>query len=301
MRQYGGIEAGGSKFVCVIGDGPSGIVAETRVPTTTPEETIGAVVDFFRAHAREHPVAGVGIGSFGPVDLPPDSPTYGYVTSTPKPSWSDVDLCGPIEEALQVPVVFDTDVNAAAYGEHHWVAENRAFDPLLYLTVGTGIGLGGIVHGEPLHGLVHPEAGHMVLPHDRVLDPFVGACPFHKDCWEGLASGYAIEKRWGRSAGSLPPAHPAWKLEAHYLGLGVANLIYTLSPELIVMGGGVMRHPGLIERVREVVTASLAGYLRSERLTREIERLIVVPRLGARSGVLGALALAAHQRRCRDD
>jgi fructokinase len=290
---YGGIETGGTTFTCAIGSGPNDLVVEICLPTTTPGNTVERTVDFFRSHARTHPVRAIGIGSFGPVDLDRESPTYGCITTTPKPGWSNTDLCGPIREALQVPVVLDTDVNAAAFGEYHWASGDRAVDPLLYLTVGTGIGLGAIVHGKPLHGLLHPEAGHMRVPHDSVLDPFEGACPFHGDCWEGLASGHALDKRWGRRGEDLLPDHPAWELEAHYLGLGVANLIYCFSPRRLVIGGGVMQQPGLLERVRRETQASLRGYLRSPALTEDIDRLIVQPWLGSRSGVLGALALAA--------
>jgi fructokinase len=292
MKLYGSIEAGGTKFVCVIGSGPDHIVAEARIATTTPAETIGQTIEFFRRHAQEYPVSAVGIGSFGPVDLDRSSPTYGYITTTPKPHWAQADLCGAIQRALQVPVAFDTDVNAAAFGEHHWVAENRALDPLLYLTIGTGIGLGAIVNGKPLHGLLHPEAGHMLLPHDHTLDPFEGACPFHGDCWEGLAAGPAVEKRWQQRGETLPPNHPAWQLEAHYVALAVVNLIYCFSPQRVVLGGGVMQQPGIIDRVRGEVQRSINGYLQSDRITRDIDQLIVPPGLGTRSGVLGALALA---------
>ncbi|NTU63233.1 MAG: ROK family protein, partial [Chloroflexi bacterium] len=234
MKLYGSIEAGGTKFVCVIGSGPDHIVAEARIATTTPAETIGHTIDFFQRHAPEYPISAVGIGSFGPVDLDRSSPTYGYITTTPKLHWAQADLCGVIQKALHVPVAFDTDVNAAAFGEHHWVAENRLLDPLLYLTIGTGIGLGAIVNGKPLHGLLHPEAGHMLLPHDRLRDPFEGACPFHGDCWEGLAAGPAVEKRWQQRGETLPPDHPAWQLEAHYVALAVVNLIYCFSPQRVV-------------------------------------------------------------------
>jgi fructokinase len=292
MKLYGGIEAGGTKFVCVIGSGPDDIVAEARIATTQPAETIGHTIDFFKRHARDYPVSAVGIGSFGPVDLDRASATYGYITTTPKPGWAQTDLCGALQHALQVPVAFDTDVNAAAFGEHHWVAENRLLDPLLYLTIGTGIGLGAIVNGKPLHGLLHPEAGHMLLPHDRLLDPFEGACPFHGDCWEGLAAGPAVEKRWQQRGETLPPDHPAWQLEAHYVALAVANLIYCFSPLRVVLGGGVMQQPGIIDRVRGEVQRSINGYLQSDRITRDIDQLIVPPGLGTRSGVAGAIALA---------
>jgi fructokinase len=292
MKLYGSIEAGGTKFVCVIGSGPDHIVAEARIATTTPAETIGHTIDFFKRHTPDYPLSAIGIGSFGPVDLDRDSPTYGYITTTPKPGWAQADLGGAVQRALHVPVAFDTDVNAAAFGEHHWVAENRALDPLLYLTIGTGIGMGAIVNGKPLHGLLHPEAGHMLLPHDRTLDPFEGWCPFHGDCWEGLAAGPAVEKRWQQRGETLPPDHPAWQLEAHYVALAVVNLIYCFSPQRVVLGGGVMQQPGIIDRIRGEVQRSINGYLQSERITRDIDQLIVPPGLGTRSGVLGAMALA---------
>ena len=292
MKLYGGIEAGGTKFNCVIGNGPDNIVAEARIATTTPEETIGHTIAFFQRHTAEYPISAIGIGSFGPVDLDQASATYGYITTTPKPGWAQVDLRGAIQRALPVPIGFDTDVNAAAYGEHHWLADNHALDPLLYITIGTGIGMGAIVNGQPLHGMLHPEAGHMLLPHDRTVDPFEGWCPFHGDCWEGLAAGPAIEKRWQQRGETLPPDHPAWQLEAHYVGLAVTNLIYTLAPQRVVLGGGVMQQPGIIDRVRSEVQRLINGYLQTDRITRDIDQLIVPPGLGTRSGMLGSIALA---------
>jgi fructokinase len=293
MQVYGGIEAGGTKFVCVIGTDPRNILTEERFPTTTPDETIARSVDFFTRHG--HDLAAIGIGSFGPVDLNPQSPTYGYITTTPKPGWAQVDLRGGIQRALRVPVAFDTDVNAAAFGEHYWVPDNRALDPLLYMTVGTGIGVGVMVNGQPLHGLLHPEAGHMLLPRDPQRDPFAGWCPYHGDCFEGLAAGPALAKRWGQPAETLPPDHPAWQLEAHYVALAVVNLTLVLSPQRIVIGGGVMQQAGVIEMVRREVVQLLNGYLQSDRITRDIDHFIVPPALGNRSGMLGAIALAATQ------
>ncbi len=297
MKIYGGIEAGGTKFVCMLGTDPDHVLAEERFPTTTPAETLGRAIEFFQRAAQGHKLIAIGIGSFGPVDLHAESPTYGYITTTPKPGWAQTDLCGMLHQALQVPIAFDTDVNAAAFGEHTWLPENRALDPLLYLTVGTGIGLGAIVNGQPLHGLLHPEAGHMLLPHDRTVDPFEGDCPFHGDCWEGLASGPAVEKRWNRRGETLPPDHPAWQLEARYIAYAVANLIYAFSPQRIVLGGGVMQQAGLLDRVRHEVQRIINGYLQSDRITRDIDQLIVAPGLGNRSGVLGAIALAIQTAR----
>lgn len=293
MKLYGGIEAGGTKFVCVVGSGPDNIVAEERFPTTTPDETIARSVDFFKRHGSD--LAAIGIGSFGPVDLNPQSPMYGYITTTPKPGWAQADLRGGIQRALNVPVAFDTDVNAAALGEHYWVPENRALDPLLYMTVGTGIGVGGLVNGQLLHGLLHPEAGHMRLPRDPQRDPFTGACPYHGDCFEGLACGPAMAKRWGQPAETLPADHPAWALEAHYIALAVMNLTLIVAPQRIVIGGGVTQQPGLIDNVRREVVQLLNGYLQTDRITRDINRFIVPPALGNQSGMLGAIALALRE------
>lgn len=289
---FGGIEAGGTKFVCMVARSPQDILAEARFPTTTPAEVIPCLVEFFDPFARQGSLAGVGIGSFGPVDLAAGSETYGYITTTPKAGWAHTDLCGAVRQALDVPVTMDTDVNAAAFGEQYWVAENRLVDPLLYVTVGTGIGLGAIVNGRPLHGLVHPEAGHSLIPHNWQADPFAGVCPFHGDCWEGLASGPAVAQRWGQPAENLPPDHPAWELEAAYIALALTNFIYSFSPRRIVLGGGVMNKSGLYAAVRRKVQQRSNGYLQSGAILESIDSYIVPPSLGNRSGVLGAIAMA---------
>ncbi len=291
MNLYGGIEAGGTKFVCMVGSGPEEIQAEIRFPTTSPDETIGKAIDFFKEQTRETPINGIGIGSFGPLDLDKASPTFGFITSTPKPGWAQTDFVGRIQNALNVPVTFDTDVNAAALGEFKW-GKAGAYEPFLYFTIGTGIGGGGFINGGPLHGLVHPEMGHIMLPHNREADPFPGSCPYHGDCFEGLASGGAIEKRWGIRAENLPEDHPAWELEANYLALAMMNIICTLSPRKIVLGGGVMHKENLLTRVRKKVGELLNGYVQSPAIMREINTFIVQPSLGNRSGVLGAIALA---------
>jgi fructokinase len=291
MNLYGGIEAGGTKFVCMVGSGPDEIQAEIRFPTTSPEETIGKAIDFFKEKTRESPIKGIGIGSFGPLDLDKASPTFGFITSTPKPGWAQTDFVGRIQNALDVPVTFDTDVNAAALGEFKW-GKAGAYEPFLYFTIGTGIGGGGFVNGGPLHGLVHPEMGHIMIPHDRGADPFPGSCPYHGDCFEGLASGNAIEKRWGIRAEKLPEDHPAWELEANYLALAMVNIICTLSPRKIVLGGGVMHKEILLPLVRKKVGEMLNEYVQSPAILREIDSFIVKPSLGNRSGVLGAIALA---------
>ena len=297
MALWGGIEAGGTKFVCAVGSDPEDIREETRFPTTTPEETLGKAIDFFRkVKAQGAELEAIGIGSFGPVDPDPDSPTWGYITTTPKPNWTNTDVAGAIGRALEVPVGFDTDVNAAALGEYRWGAA-RGLSSFIYLTVGTGIGGGGMVEGKLLHGLMHPEMGHLRIPHDRSADPFPGNCPFHGDCLEGLAAGPAIEARWGRRGETLPENHPAWPLEARYLAHGLVNFILTLAPQRIVIGGGVMSQPHLFELVRAEVQSLLNGYIQAPEIIDEIDAYIVPPGLGNRSGVLGAMALAERAAR----
>jgi fructokinase len=284
---YGGIEAGGTKFVCAAGTGPDDVRGWERIETRTPRETLAEVIEFF----REHPAAGLGIGSFGPLDLDLASPTYGSITTTPKDEWRNTDLAGPLREALDLPVTLDTDVNAAALGELTWGA-GRGLKNLVYLTVGTGIGGGAVVNGELLHGRTHPEMGHLLLPHDLERDPFPGCCPYHGDCWEGLASGEAMRLRWDRPAEDLPADHPAWKLEAEYLAAGIMDLVVTLSPERVVVGGGVGTAPGLLAAVREKLSMLLNDYAAFPSTTPDMNDFLVPPGLGDRSGVLGALALA---------
>lgn len=283
MDLFGAVEAGGTKFVCAVGTGPDDLHDVETIPTTTPEETLGHVVAYFAGRA----VVAVGVGSFGPVDLDPASPTWGHIMTTPKPGWSGTDVAGPLARALGVPVGFDTDVNTAALAEHRWGAA-RDVRTFLYLTVGTGIGGGGFVGGRPIHGRMHPEMGHLLLPRDPD-DAFAGVCPYHGDCWEGLASGPAIEARWGRPARTLPPDHPAWPVEARALARGLVNLILAVSPERIVLGGGVMRQGHLFALVRDEVRALLAGYLP---LPDDLASFIVPTGLAGHAGVLGALALA---------
>ena len=271
---YGGVEAGGTKWVCGIGTGPDDLHALETFPTATPAETLGRTAEFF---AQNGGVSAVGVGSFGPVDL-----HEGRITTTPKPGWANTDVVSVLHDALGVPVAFDTDVNAAALGEGRWGAA-VGLDTFCYITVGTGIGGGVIASGRLLHGLAHPEFGHMRIPHDRTRDPFEGVCPFHGDCFEGLASGSALRARWGSPAERIADPQ-AWELEAEYLALGLANVTTILSPQLIVLGGGVPKQPGLIPRVRELLAELLAGYV--------VAPDVVAPALGDRAGVLGAIELA---------
>jgi fructokinase len=290
MAVLGGIEAGGTKFVCAVGTGPNDVRAETRFPTTTPAETIGRAIEFFRQVQESESLLAVGIGSFGPLDPDPGSATFGTITTTPKRGWAGTEFAGPIGRVLGVPVGFDTDVNAAALGEQRWGAA-QGLDTFVYLTVGTGIGGGGMVNGRLIHGLVHPEMGHVRIPHDRERDPYAGACPFHGDCLEGLAAGPALEARWGQRAETLPVDHPAWALEAEYLALGLVNVICVLSPQRIIVGGGVMEQPQILPALRRRVQELLNGYVQVPIILQRIDTYIVPPALGGRAGVLGALAL----------
>jgi fructokinase len=231
------------------------------------------------------------VGSFGPLDPERRSPGYGRITTTPKPGWANTDVAGPLGEALGLPVAFDTDVNAAALGEARWGCA-QGLENFLYLTIGTGIGGGAITEGRILHGLVHPEMGHILIPHDFALEPFAGICPYHRDCLEGLASGPAIQARWGKPAEELPREHPAWELVAHYLALALANFVCTLSPERIALGGGVMKQRQLFPMIRAKLQTTLNRYVQAPEILTEIDTYVVPPALGDRAGVLGAIALA---------
>lgn len=291
MALYGGIEAGGTKFVCAVGSGPDDLRAETRFPTTTSAECIAQAIAFFHAQQSQEPLAALGVASFGPVDPTPQSPTFGYITTTPKPGWGNTNLVGPLRAAFDLPVGFDTDVNGAALGEYRWGAA-QGCDTFVYLTIGTGLGGGGMVNGHLIHGLLHPEMGHMLIPHNWDADPYPGYCPYHGDCWEGLAAGPAIEGRWHSRAENLPIDHPAWALEAHYLALGLVNIIMTLSPQRIILGGGVMSQPHIFPLIHNEVYTMLNGYLQAKAILENMDQYIVPPLLGGRAGVLGALALA---------
>jgi fructokinase len=288
---FGGIEAGGTKVICAVGGGPENIAEQIRVETTTPEETLGKVVRFFAPYTGAGKIRAIGVGCFGPLDLNPDSPTYGFIATTPKLRWRNTDVPGTLRRALNVKVAIDTDANAAALGEFRWGA-SRGVDPSLYLTVGTGIGGGYVKDGKPLIGLMHPEMGHIRIPHDWKLDPFPGACPFHGDCFEGLVCGEALRERFGVQGEVVPDDDHFWEIEAGYLAAALATFIVTLSPKRIVLGGGIMQRGFLFPIIRRKVRESLNGYVEQPDVLDRIDQYIVPPALGNRSGVLGALALA---------
>jgi fructokinase len=287
---YGAMEGGGTKFVCAVGTGPDEIIDEIRFPTTTPDETLEKAISFF----KKYTLLAIGLAPFGPLDLNPASSTFGSIAATPKPGWSHTDILGRFRRHFDFPMAFDLDVNAAAFGEYHWLPENQGLDSLVYFTIGTGIGAGIIVNGNVVHGLTHPEAGHMRLPHDQQKDPFKGSCPFHGDCFEGLANGPAIGKRWGQPAESLPESHPAWNIEADYIAFALVNVIFTVSPQRIVLGGGVMERSQLFPLIRQKVRENLNNYVSSPVVTGPMNEYIVPPGLGKRSSILGALAMAIN-------
>jgi fructokinase len=296
----GGIEAGGTKFVCAVGRGPEDIrQPQNRVEFPTgdkPSDLIAKVIGWFNQKQQLNPLSAIGIASFGPVDLAENSPSFGHITSTPKPGWANTDLVGPIRRALSdIPVGFDTDVNGAGLGEYFW-GNASGLDDFVYITIGTGIGAGGMARGQLLHGLVHPEMGHLRLP--RVAgDEFLGVCPYHGDCWEGLCSGPAILQRAGKPAELLAPDDPAWTYETQYIGYAIANIVCALSPRRVIIGGSVRKAGQLGEdaffrAVRGHVQTSLNKYVVSPSLLDDgIREYIVPPQLGDDAGVCGAIAL----------
>lgn len=286
MHYYGALEAGGTKMVCAVGDETGKIIARVSIPTQTPTETMPPMIDFF----KQYPIRALGIGCFGPVDLDLQSPTYGCITTTPKLAWQNYDIVGAFRQALGVPVGFDTDVNAAALGEATWGC-TRGLDHSIYITVGTGVGVGVIIDGKPYHGMLHPEGGHIPLalhPDDPMER---GVCPYHPNCLEGLAAGPSLQARWGRKGAELTDRPEVWELEALYLGQALMSYILILSPQRIVLGGGVMKQPSLLPLVRREVMAQLNRYVQGKGLE-DPESYIVSPSLNDDQGILGALKLA---------
>lgn len=283
--RIGAIEAGGTKFVCGVGNEHGEIEDRISFPTSYPEATLDRVIAYF----KDKNVAAIGIGCFGPINLNRNSPYYGYVTTTPKPGWSDYNFLGTMKQAYDVPYGWDTDVNAAAYGEATWGAA-QGMDSCVYYTIGTGIGSGAYIEGKLIHGLVHPESGHIVVRRHEE-DTFPGICPYHGDCLEGMASGPAIEARWNTKGQNLPADHPAWTLQAYYIGQAIIGTILLLSPHKVILGGGVMKQAHVLPLIRQQVQTGLNHYVRTEEITDHIDQYIVPPGLGDNAGLCGALAL----------
>lgn len=289
MHYYAGIEAGGTKFRCIIANSPDDIIADAAFQTTFPEETLPRVIRFIKHETAKQDVQlrAAGLSCFGPVDLDPGSSTFGYITTTPKLKWRSFPILKYVQDALGIPVNFETDVNGAALGEGKWGAA-RGISNFVYITVGTGIGGGVIIDGKPLYGMTHPEIGHMkIQPHPE--DRFAGNCPYHTTCLEGLANAPSLAERWGVDPSTLPDDHPAWDFEAHYLGQAIHNLILVCAPKRIILGGGVLKRRGLIEKVRAESKKSLNGYVET-RYLEEMENYILPPALGDLAGALGAIA-----------
>ena len=288
-KLFGGIEGGGTKFNCAVGNGPENIIAEARFATTTPAETIGQVCDFFAPYVNQ--LQGIGLGSFGPFDVDSASPTYGYITTTPKPNWANANILGMLREKINLPFAVDMDVVVAGLGEAKWGASKNDSHSL-YLTIGTGIGGGHIVDGKPLRGLTSLEMGHIRIPHNFELDPFQGACPYHGDCFEGLAAGPAVLARFGQRGETLPDDHPYWNMEAGYIAHALVNFILSLAPQRIIIGGGVMQKDFMFPAVRRKTQELLNGYISHDMILNHIDEYIVPPALGGRAGELGCIALA---------
>lgn len=286
------IEAGGTKFNCAIGTGPEDILISTRIETTTPSETMREVISFFESGIKQvGKISALGIGSFGPLDLNKTSDTYGYITTTPKDGWKYTDMLGSLKEVFHVPVAIDTDVNAAALGEYTW-GNGKNCESLVYITIGTGVGGGVLINGRPLHGAMHPEIGHLFIPAILSDAPEPdGICPFHGSCVEGMLSGPAIAHRWGMAPETIPPEHECWGEFSTLMALALANLTLTVSPQRIILGGGVMHQTHLYPMIQEELVRVLNGYVQTAELMENIHQYVVSPGLGELSGIAGAIAL----------
>ena len=286
MKYYGSLEAGGTKMVCAIGDEQGNILERISIPTLAPENTMPAIIEFFKSKN----ISALGIGCFGPVDLDKKSPTYGHITTTPKLAWKNYDIVGVCEKELGVPVGFDTDVNGSALGEATWGC-TKDLDNSIYITVGTGIGVGVIIDRKPYHGMLHPEGGHIFLAR-HPQDPMErGVCPYHELCLEGLASGPSIQARWGKPGVELADRKEVWELEAYYLAQAICSYIMILSPERIIIGGGVAHQEQMMPMIRAEVLRQMGGYIAAKGM-QDLDNYIVLPSLNDNQGILGALKLA---------
>lgn len=289
--RIGGIEAGGTKMVCAVGDEKGELFDRVAIPTRQPEETFAEMIRYF----SDKQIEALGIGCFGPVDLNRSSATYGFITSTPKPGWRNTDVVGRFQKALSIPVGFDTDVNGAILGEV-MLGAAKGCENAIYITVGTGIGVGVYVNGGLLHGLVHPEGGHILLA-KHPKDAYSGKCPYHGCCFEGLASGPAIEERWGKKAELLTDETEVWELESYYIAQAITNYILAYSPQKIILWGGVMHQNQLFEQIRAKVPELLSGYVQHPAVAEKIADYIVPPALGDNPGILGAIQLGVLARK----
>lgn len=286
--RLGALEAGGTKMVCAIGNERGEILERISIPTETPEVTVLQMIAFF----RDKGIKALGIGCFGPIDLNRASATYGCITTTPKLKWAGYDIVGAFRKALSIPVGFDTDVNGSALGEATW-GITKGLDTSMYITIGTGVGAGIIANGKLLHGMLHPEGGHVLLAR-HPDDTYEGKCPYHKNCLEGLAAGPAIEARWGKKAVELSDRKEVWEMEAFYIGQAIVDYIMILSPQRIILGGGVTHQEHMMPLVRAEVKRQLNGYVKTGELA-DLDSYIVLPSLKDNQGIMGAVKLALNE------
>lgn len=282
--RLGALEAGGTKMVCAIGDESGKIYEQVSIPTETPEITMPRLISYF----EERKIEALGIGCFGPIDPDKKSETYGYITSTPKLAWADYNIVGTMEKSLMIPVGFDTDVNGSVLGEVTF-GQAKGKKCVVYVTIGTGVGAGIYIEGKLLHGMLHPEAGHILLT-QRQDDTYEGTCPYHKTCLEGLAAGPAIEARWGGKAVELKDDARVWDLEAYYIAQAIVNYILILSPQMIILGGGVMHQEQLFPKIRSYVKKMMNGYIKTKEMA-DLDHYIVPASLHDDQGIMGALEL----------
>lgn len=286
---FGALEAGGTKMVMAVGDENGRILEQKTIPTTTPEETMPQIIEYFKEKIKEKGIVALGVGAFGPVDVIKGSPTYGHILNTPKHAWKHYNLAGTLEKELGIPVGLDTDVNGSCLGEMTYGCA-KGMDTVVYITIGTGIGAGIAVSGKLLHGILHPEAGHALISKNS-HDPGKSVCPYHDSCFEGLASGPSIEARWGKKAVELVDKTIVWELESEYIAKGLVNMILTLSPQKIILGGGVMHQEQLFPMIRSKVSALLNDYYTTKELE-SMESYIVPASLQDDQGIMGAVRLA---------
>ena len=286
---FGALEAGGTKMVMAVGDENGKILEQKSIPTTTPEETMPQIIEYFKEKIAGEGIKALGVGAFGPVDVVKGSPTYGHILNTPKLAWKNYDLVGTLEKGLGIPVGLDTDVNGSCLGEMTYGCA-KGLDTVVYFTIGTGIGAGIAVGGKLLHGMLHPEAGHILITKNR-HDPGRSVCPYHNSCFEGLASGPSIEARWGKKAAELVDKTVGWELESDYIAKGLVNMILTLSPQKIILGGGVMHQEQMFPMIRNKVTALINDYYTTKELT-DMDNYIVPASLKDDQGIMGAVRLA---------
>ncbi|KAB1440549.1 ROK family protein [Candidatus Galacturonibacter soehngenii] len=282
---FGALEAGGTKMVCALGKEDGTILEQISIPTKTPEETIPFIIDYF----KDKEIVSLGVGSFGPVDVNKDSDMYGHILDTPKTAWKYYDLLGNLEKELNVPIGLDTDVNGSCLGEITF-GSSKGLDNVVYITIGTGVGVGAAVNGQLLHGMLHPEAGHILL-RQHPQDSFAGNCPYHGTCLEGLAAGPAIEKRWGKKAVELKDVDKVWEIEAYYIAQALVNYILTLAPRRIILGGGVMHQKQLFPLIRKEVKELMNGYINTKEI-KDLDQYIVPASLNDDQGIMGCIQLA---------